>query len=792
MRQCLVSSILALVMSINLHSYLSPTILLLLAILLCVLIHSLYHSITSRLMAVLLIFLSIMLSVTYSAYWLEDRLASRLPINLSGIKVSGTAKVVDCDYSAPEVGKLRFNIISLDSKNKQVARLEEIAVSHYLLSRKQSHNIAEGKAPDLKPRIACNAVISFTTKLRAPYSFINPYGFDYEAWQLSRGTDASGYLLDYQVLSMDESLSSWFNSLRQQGIARAAALPGRVGQITPALLFGESGYLNKDAWLDLQVTGTVHLLIVSGLHVSFLILLVMLLWRQLIRLEVLLFSPSFSYLMRLTPVVLLLACLLYSYMAGMGLAVQRSGLMLMVAILITFSRRHWSLFDTWLWVMWMVLIINPMASLFVGFWFSFFAVGGLLLGSVGNIRSSPVSVLGDKLAILYKPQWIVFLTLLPLLWLYQQPSSLFSLLVNIIAIPLLAFIILPLSILGFVSANSYLLVLFDGLLEYLLASLHQLSLLRSWLVFKPSGLWLFLLVPFVGVALFVKGFPFKNISLLLLVGIFFLPMQASEDKLLIFDVGQGLSIYGRLSPQAEFGDETTWLYDTGAKFRSGFSLGGAVVAKNMLAFTGNELDLLFISHSDNDHAGGEEGLLQKIKVSQTFAGQPSNAFHRDCHYLNNDWQSTKGLKWRVFNLTNLDVARVKDNDMSCVVQLEMAGQRILMPGDIERRTERALVEQFGKALQSDIMLVAHHGSKTSSTEVFIRAVNPRVAIVSSGMNNSYRHPNQGVVERFNRLSIPLYNTAVSGAVEIKLPKKLAKKLTVIEWRKEKPPIWRQL
>jgi len=761
---------------------------LLLVVPLCVLIYYLYHRIANGLVAVLLIFLSIGLSGAYSAYWLEYQLASRLPIKLSGIKVSGVAKVVGCDYSAADVGKLRFNIISLDSSSKQVARLEEIAINHYLLSRKQSQNITEGAAPDLKPRIACNAVISFSAKLRASYSFINPYGFDYEAWQLSRGTDASGYLLDYQVLSMDRSLSSWFNTLRQQGIARAAALPGRVGQITPALLFGESGYLNRDAWLDLQTTGTVHLLIVSGLHVSFLILLVMVLWRQLIRLEVLLFSPSFSYLMRLTPVVLLLACLLYSYMAGMGLAVQRSGLMLMVAILISFSRRHWSLFDTWLWVMWMVLIMNPMASLFVGFWFSFFAVGGLLLGNVGRIRSASAPFLGDALDVLYKPQWIVFLTLLPLLWLYQQPSSLFSLLVNIIAIPLLAFIILPLSIIGFISTNSYLLTVFDGLLEYLLTSLHQLSLLSSWLVFKPSGLWVFLLVPFVGIALFVKGFPFKNISLVLLGGIFFLPMQGSEDKLLVFDVGQGLSIYGRLSPLAESGDETTWLYDTGAKFRSGFSLGGAVVAKNILAITGNKLDLLFISHSDNDHAGGEEGLLQKIKVKQTVAGQPNNATHGNCHHLNNDWQSTKGLKWRVFNIMDLDLARVSDNDASCVVQIEMSGLRILMPGDIEKKTERALVEQFGKALRSDIMLVAHHGSKTSSTEDFIRTVNPKLAIISSGMNNPYRHPHQTVVERFNRLSIPLYNTALSGAVEINL----AKKQTVIEWRKEKPPIWRQL
>jgi competence protein ComEC len=792
MRLCLVSSILALIVSIHMYSGINSVILVFLAGIFCVLILARYHTISNGRWVNLLILFSALLSVGYSQYWLEDQMASRLPVALSGIKVSGVAKIIDCDYSNPQVEKLRLKLISLNSTEPPLGNLKHIVVNHYLLNRNQSRSANSGHEPELRKRLGCNKIINFSAKLRAPYSFINPYGFDYEAWQLSRGVDASGYLISYEVRSVDESFSAWLIDLRQRGIVRAAALPGKAGQIIPALLFGESGYLDKEAWLDLQITGTVHLLIVSGLHVSFLILLVMLIWRQLIRLEMLFFTPSHSYFMRFTPVALLFICLLYSYMAGMGLAVQRSGLMLMVAIIVSFSRYHWSLLDSWLWVMWMVLVINPMVSLFVGFWFSFFAVGGLLLGHAGILRtsisSSFSSALSEKVRVLYKPQWIIFLALLPLLWLFQQPSSFFSFFVNILAIPLLAFVILPLSLISFAIADGNVLVLFNSLLDTLLVSLHELSLLSSWLVFKPSGLWVFVLVPLTGFALLFKGFPFKLLSLVLVVFVFLLPVRTEDDTLLIFDVGQGLAVYGRLGSSGEYSGDVSWLYDTGAKFRSGFSLGDAVVGKNILALSGDQLDLLFISHSDNDHAGGEAGLLRKVRVKTTYAGQPNQQHHSNCHNLDNEWHVKNGLKWRVFNLTGLDMNRLSDNNLSCVIQIEMAGQRILIPGDAERKIERALIDQFGEALKSDILLVGHHGSKTSSGESFIRAVSPKLAIVSSGLNNPFGHPHQSVIDRFKRFSIPVYNTATSGAIEIKLDEKP----TVIEWRNEKPPIWRQL
>lgn len=795
MRWCLLSSIIALIVSIHGHLMIEPIILVLVVGVFCTVILVRNQSDSSCWVINVLILISVLASVGYSRFWLEGQLESRLPIAMTGMKLSGTARVVDCDASSESLEKLRLRVISTDSLNSQLGRIKQIVVNHYLYSRNRAKDLSNTGALKSSGRIGCNKIIRFTAKLRAPYSFVNPYGFDYEGWLLSRGVDASGYLVSHEVISADTSVWARLIDLRQRGVARSAELPGKAGEIVPALLFGESGYLEKASWLDLQMTGTVHLLVVSGLHVSFLILLIMLVWRQIIKLEMLLFSPSRSYLMRITPIVLLAACLLYCYMAGMGLAVQRSGLMLMVAIFVSFSRIHWSLFDSWLWVMWMVLIINPMVSLFVGFWFSFIAVGSLLLGHSGVLRAAVSSQSGvvksadiaEKIRVLYRPQWIIFVALLPLLWLFQQPSSLFSFAVNVLAVPLLAFVILPLSLICFVIVDGPFVTLFNGLLDVLMSGLHQVSSLSDWMVFKPSGLWVLILVPITAFALMFKGFPYRGLSTVILALLFIFPMETESDSLIVFDVGQGLSVYGKLAGDDEY-DKASWLYDTGAQFRSGFSLGDAVVAKNLLAFSGSHLDLMFISHSDNDHAGGEEGLLRKIRVGRTYAGQPKHDHHYNCHNLNNQWQTNGGFKWRVFNLKDTQLKRMSDNDLSCVVQIEMAGKRILIPGDVEKKIEHKLVQQFGDHLQSDVLLVGHHGSKTSSSDVFVESVNPKLAIISSGLNNAFKHPHSSVVERFKKRSIPVYNTANSGAVEIKLNENSP----VIEWRKEKAPIWRQL
>lgn len=810
MRLCLVSAILALFVSIQFQSEQCGLLVLLV-------VAVVFGSSSSPWRVRALAVLCVLLSAYYSQFWLFERLHSRLDANLSGVVVTGYGEVIGCSDASNNVEKLLLRVDSLSSTEKSLPSLKRLALSFY---RSSNRNSTDQDKQKLEAKIPCGSQLTFTAKLRAPYSFINPWGFDYEAWQLSRGIDASGYLLNHELVGMAQGWRSQLIVLREKWIQRAASMEGPAGQLVPALLFGESGYLPKEQWLDFQLTGTIHLLIVSGLHVGFLVFMVTSLWYLLIRLEVLLFFPRASMLFKLTPIILLLACAVYAYMAGMGLAIQRAGLMLGLGICVIYLRSHWSLFDTWLWVILLVLIINPLSILFIGFWFSFAAVGALLMtygGQIGHRSSSIEDASGqvssakaslivpsltpilatqasgkisesvlEKIKLLYHPQWVVFIALMPLLWMFQQPQSALSFFTNIVAIPLLGFVVMPMAMLAFIWPDGMVVDVLNVVLNSTMDFLHQISLLPSWLVYKPAGAWLFLLFPLVFLTLWLTGAPFKRLSLLILVSVFFLPTAVNNEKLIIFDVGQGLAVYGSVSDaKHDASVQSSWLYDTGAQFRSGFSLGDAVVAKNILAFSGQKLDVLFVSHSDNDHAGGEAGLRRKIVPVLTYAGQPRQQQHNKCHDVKG-WKSLGGElnRWRVFHY---QMANASDNNQSCVIQIEMGAKRILLPGDIDKKAERLLLATYGDELKSDVLIVGHHGSKSSSSKEWLMAVNPQIAVVSSGFKNRFHHPHSSVLTRFKHHSIPLYNTADSGAIEINL----TEIMSVTRWRQKNSPVWRQ-
>jgi competence protein ComEC len=783
MRLCLVSSILALILSMHVHS--GWLLLNCLAVIVLVLSSWLYfyHGYNFSLFPVLMFVLVLTASYVYGQAWLASALESRLPAGQSGLIIEGRGEVVACDYSQPNIEKFQLKLIEL----KPSPQVDGLAIKRV--------NLANYLTRDNEARqISCADTLAFKAKLRAPYSFVNPAFYDYEAWLLSKSIDASGYLMSFQLLTSRDSLSLKLIRWRQQGIERAAQLPGLAGQLVPALLFGESGYLDKEYWSWLQLTGRVHLLVVSGLHIGFVVLLVWFLWLRLVQLEMLLGAQR-SFLLRLAPIMLLVSCLFYAYMAGMGLAVQRSALMFLFAIIVSLQRSHWSVFDTWLWVMWIVLMLNPLASLFVGFWFSFIAVGCLLLAYSGSIVAEKhrqevnahfLSKYNGQVifAAMVKPQWLVFIAIIPLLWMFNQPHSFLSLIVNLIAIPVLALVILPLSIMIMCVPAQPFVTLLNFVLEQGFSFLHWVSGHTDWLVYKPAGFWLILLLPLSVVACSLKGMPFRRFSLLLLMLVFMLPNTSSEsakDRLIIFDVGQGLSIYG--GSRSGF----KWLYDTGAKFRSGFSVGESVVAKNLISAGITDLDILFVSHSDNDHAGGQDGLSRRIKVERVLAGQPKVG-EGNCHLLGSRWRMQDGVQWRVLSLdVQRNEQKKKDNNLSCVLQLQIAGKRVLIPGDVEKYVETRLVEQYGKALKSDILIIPHHGSKTSSSLDFIQAVSPSIAIVSSGFKNPFKHPHPDVLARYHNQGILIYNTADSGAIELFLPS-----LSVTQWRKLSNPIWRQM
>lgn len=224
----------------------------------------------------------------------------------------------------------------------------------------------------------------------------------------------------------------------------------------------------------------------------------------------------------------------------------------------------------------------------------------------------------------------------------------------------------------------------------------------------------------------------------------------------VLDVGQGLAVVVQTGSY-------TLLFDTGAKFSQSFDAGSAVVLPYLRHQKINHIDSLVLSHNDNDHSGGVRAITEQVSVKQILAGALQQEFNASQCRAGNKW-NWEGVNfeilWPVLN------EYWSENNTSCVLKIDTGHGVLLLTGDIEAEAEQRLVEIYGEDLASDILVLPHHGSNTSSTPEFLDAVQPRLAINSSGYRNRFQHPHEDVTERLRRRGIQWFDTQSSGAITI--------------------------
>src|SRR5690606_37320624 len=287
-------------------------------------------------------------------------------------------------------------------------------------------------------------------------------------------------------------------------------------------------------------------------------------------------------------------------------------------------------------------------------------------------------------------------------------------------------------------------------------------------------------------ALAPSGTPGRVAVLVLGLVWFFPPAKHEGDgswHFVLLDVGQGLAAYGANC-------KGSWVYDAGPRFSDHFDAGAAVVVPNLEKMGIRHLDYLLISHGDSDHAGGLDSLLASLSVGALVSGEParlgSTSDAETCHEGQVfQWEgATAHVLWPPHDLPRSYVA----NRRSCVLQVQAHGWRMLLTGDIDADIERRLVRRYGEELRADVLVLAHHGSKYSSTPVFLRAVQPKVALVSAGYRNRFRHPPPETRKRLADLAIPLLNTAEHGAISLRFR---SDQLSVETERVTRLGYWRQ-
>lgn len=608
--------------------------------------------------------------------------------------------------------------------------------------------------------------------LKRPHGLVNPQSFDYEAWLLAQRIGATGTIKSGQRLSPATGLGSWRDSLRQHLLAVPAF--EREGAIA-ALVLGDGSGLSASDWRLLQHTGTVHLMVISGQHIALLAGFLYGLVALLARVGA---WPRHWPWLSCACALALSGALVYGMLAGFEVPVRRACVMVALVLLWRMRFRHLGAWWPLLLALIVVLLLEPLASLQPGFWLSFSAVAILAL------------VFGGRLGVwgwwrgLTRAQWTMAIGLLPMMLILGLPVSSSGPLANLVAVPWVGLVVVPLALLGTLLlpvpvVGESLLWLAGGAL-YLLFEL--LGVIAAWLpAWLPSNLplWAWLLAVAGALLLLLPaGVPLRLPGLALLLPALSLPTQQLDDgraDVWVLDVGQGLAVLVRTR-------EHSLLYDAGPRFGD-FDTGERIVLPSLRALNLRQLDLMLLSHADNDHAGGAAAIKSGMPVAQVISGEPQRLARtlgaEEC-------ESGQSWQWNdvTFRLWQWDHA-VSGNQRSCILQIEAAGERLLLTGDIDVRAERALI-QADFPLASRWLLAPHHGSRTSSSQAFIDAVGAQHVLITRSRHNAFGHPHPQVLARYQAAGVEVHDTALRGALHLRLGEQVAPR-----GLRSEPRFWRE-
>lgn len=645
---------------------------------------------------------------------------------------------------------------------------EKLVFSYILKTQNEKH---------LYEKLESGNSCTFKGELQSPKRPTMPNAFHYKQylydqhihWKYQVKEIENCYYINRGVMNMLVNLRKSGLSLIEKNFSKTS-----VG-IVQALIFGERHLLQEDIEKAYQELGIVHLLAISGLHVG---LLVGGIYFLLI---------FFGLTHERSKVIMIIFLPIYMVLTGGAPSVLRASMMVIIYFVLQLLKRKIPPLDVISFTYLCLLFFNPYYLFQIGFQLSFVVSFGLLLSSKilqyftsWTFKLAAVSLIAQLCAI-------------PLLISNFYEFSLISLPMNMIFVPFYSFIILPLAIVSTLTLSiPFIGPLFVYLITSLLELSHQLVLFTSTIPLtittgKPSLIFLFfcivlLLLIFIRYEKTKNGKPLILPTMLLL---FLFVCQALAQKInpvgqvLTVDVGQGDSIF----IQQPF-NGGTFLIDTGGKVsfpkeeweksNRSYSIAKSVTVPYLKSIGVTKLNGLFLTHGDFDHIGEVLTLMEEIRIDQIIIpvgfdrGELEEniikkAFEKGINIKkvkSGDQLNYKDFSFHVVSPKTLTES--KNND-SLVLWAKIGGLRWMFTGDAEINSEEQIIKSY-PALKADVLKVGHHGSKGSTSEKFLDAIDPSYAIVSAGYNNRYQHPHKEVVEKLLSRNINILRTDLDGAV----------------------------
>lgn len=652
---------------------------------------------------------------------------------------------------------------------------------------------------------------------RRPRSALNPHGFDYEAHLLSRNIRAIGRVRGNPLLVREDPFFSiqviasgarhYLRSAMRKHISDMS-----FGAVLIALAIGDQDSVDSEHWEIFNKTGITHLVSISGSHVTMLAAFggfsIFWLWKRM-RWQGRAIAERVPAKV-IAAIAALCVAWMYCLLAGWGVPARRTFFMLLVSGFAMLNRLPVRASSVLCLSAAVVTMIDPWSPISTGFWLSYGAVSVLFyLGS--QSQQEPVNQLSNRVRFWNKfkesarLQWMITLSMLSTLAFLFQQVSISSPLANAIAIPVVTFIVTPLALLMGVLALFPWLDSFAGWVAWFAhLSLAWCMVPVTWLAYASwsdlsvpaTPVWC-LLLSLIGVtwALQPPGLPHRWVGWsLILPAMTWQPERPVVGgwKMIAMDVGQGSSLLIQTRNHVLIFDVGPRVGPTDAGYR--------VVSPLVRALGINKIDVLVVSHPDIDHAGGVPGLLRQFRVQTSYTSfdldqwlsrtqrmlkqesallRPSNMF--SCEFghkwiwdevefimlhpaqeVSSSYENLPAIRpnveWKNFKKT-------RTNAQSCVLHVRGKFHSALLPGDIGTRQEEEILKRLEKInLNADVVIVAHHGSETSSSQRFVSQIRPQHAIVQSGYLNRFSHPSETIQKRWRDGNALLWRTDQHGAI----------------------------
>ncbi len=575
---------------------------------------------------------------------------------------------------------------------------------------------------------ADSTLLTADVRIKPPWGSANPGGFDYRRWLLGKGFRADGYIR--QVVKMtpvaDHSLPD-LSFLVYPGILQALSTGDHTG-------------ITSHQWEVFRSTGTIHLMVISGLHVGIVAALVLGGIISLMRLRPPGFLP-FTH-RRIATLICSICLVLFVWNVGFQPPVVRAAAAVIAAgFLMACERRPASLTRCVFLIGLCALIAQPGVVYRNGFWLSYGAVF-LLLAAFGNRERA------GSVTWVVKAQGVLFIGLTPWLLFLNQSAPVVSLAANLVAAPLVTLITMPSLVaavlLGqFTELAAVFLTIADFSIELLM---HFLDTLIGRLpLIQPARPE----TPIIAAVSFLSviapvSWRYRVIAILGWLTLF-LPVETDithgQYRVTALDVGQGNSAIVDTANHRI-------LVDAGAAMGD-FDAGLAIVLPAIRATGRPRIDRILISHGDNDHSGGFQAVAEQYPLASHLG------YRSDCN--DGDRWEYDGVSFELLQ----DSSAQTSNDGSCMLVVRNCTSTVFFPGDISVTSEQRMHARLPRNV--DVLLAPHHGSATSSSMPFVRKLNPRFVIFSAARFNRWGHPDSLVERRYLKTGAVTKTTGIEGA-----------------------------